>query len=709
MVVLSPVKKIPSLNSIWRKGLIAQSPIRDIKTWSITEKAALLMLCLLISIFSSYKLLAVPDIKPGDLSTFEAIAPQNASVLDSNALQQKRSDLIPLSSVQIIDTQKSDILKKELKEHLNNLKLKTNRTGQLDILNITEVEKDWLSNQSIKRRDKWAEEVLNISKKMLSQGIIPSLANDQLKESAYLQLSNLNEDPARTLGSKLIANTFHGKTNLSYDPGRSQILLEELITKQVVPKIDVKAGELIIRKGETITQKRYDVLDYFGLINRSPKPLEWIGAISEALTSSIILLVIMRNERPCLKSKHAFLALSLLFLAQISIELSQHWFGRPIGPLQILVPPTLLISQGIGTISALSWMSICSLLWSVPINATGEARLIIAALTASLVAIQGGRMRNRTQLLQTALFLPFSALALEWFLSNLGVGISPSKSSWGAFSSNPETLIAEAILLGATLMITILLLPILEKTFGLLTRARLMELADTERPLLRRLSIEAPGTFEHTLMICSLAEEGARSIGADVDLIRTGGLYHDIGKLHAPQWFIENQEDGINPHDNLNNPYKSADILQAHVDEGLKLAKKHNLPSPIADFIPEHQGTLKMGFFLYKARESNSFVPESRFRYKGPIPKSQETAILMLADGCEASLRTLDSKAEENEANFTIRKIIEARKNDGQLKESNLSITEIELIIKAFIRVWKRMRHRRIKYPLSSKKGFFPA
>ena len=146
--------------------------------------------------------------------------------------------------------------------------------------------------------------------------------------------------------------------------------------------------------------------------------------------------------------------------------------------------------------------------------------------------------------------------------------------------------------MGILLMVAILLLPILEGSFGLLTRARLMELADQERPLLRRLSSEAPGTFEHTLMICSLAEEGARAIGADIDLIRTGSLYHDVGKLHAPEWFIENQVGDIeNPHDRLNDPFASAGVLQAHVDEGLKLARRYRLPRPLADFIPEHQGT----------------------------------------------------------------------------------------------------------------------
>ena len=141
----------------------------------------------------------------------------------------------------------------------------------------------------------------------------------------------------------------------------------------------------------------------------------------------------------------------------------------------------------------------------------------------------------------------------------------------------------------------------------------------------------------------------------------------------------------------------------------LKLAKKHRLPSPISDFIPEHQGTLKMGFFLHKAREKNPNISEESFRYKGPIPQSKETAILMLADGCEASLRSMDLSTDEVKAKLTIRRIVESRQLDGQLLDSCLSKAEVELIINAFISVWKRMRHRRIKYPIFSKKSFFPA
>ena len=162
-------------------------------------------------------------------------------------------------------------------------------------------------------------------------------------------------------------------------------------------------------------------------------------------------------------------------------------------------------------------------------------------------ALIAGHQRSRGQLLQLTVLLPIGAFEGQWLLLQLqpitGLRL------WGNLNPSLDELATDSFVLGVLLMFSLLLIPMLEGSFGLLTRARLLELADQERPLLRRLSCEAPGTFEHTMMICGLAEEGARAIGADVDLIRTGSLYHDVGKLHAPDWFIENQKDGPNPHD----------------------------------------------------------------------------------------------------------------------------------------------------------------
>jgi putative nucleotidyltransferase with HDIG domain len=544
----------------------------------------------------------------------------------------------------------------------------------------------------------WEQAVQQAQRRMLSQGVVANLAEHTLLQAAKLQLEDL-EAPARSLGSRLVVASLRGSTNLREDPFLSQRRIADLVSRQGLPSLNIQRGDLITRQGESITPQAFDVLDYFGLINRRPRPLAWFSRFAEALAACITMLLVMRRWRASLEPRQGLLALFMLLVVQ-AFKL---WLGPLVSPLALLLPPTLLLAQGLGTMAGLAWLAVGSLLWPYPLTAILEGRLLLAALVAALAAILAGRQRNRAQLLQLAVLLPAGALVLQWVcvqLANFGGVVEE-----GRFPLNGD-LLNESLLVGGMLMAGLLLAPLMESFFGLLTRARLMELADLERPLLRRLSTEAPGTFEHTLMICGLAEEGARAIQADVDLIRTGALYHDVGKLHGPQWFIENQEDGLNPHESLNDPLTSAAILQAHVDEGLRLARRYHLPRPLSDFIPEHQGTLKMGYFLHQARELDPSVAESRFRYAGPIPRSRETAILMMADGCEAALRSLPPGTNETEAAAMVRRIVEARQNDGQLALSGIGRAELELVIRAFVRVWKRMRHRRIAYPIPARKAF---
>ncbi len=688
--------KLSSPKKIWKIWLGSQSPRRPILRWSATDKLVLLMVCLLVAIFSSYKLLAVPDLKPGDIAQINEIAPRDAFVIDTQALKEKKKGLEEIF-VQVVDKNQSNNLKEIVLMKIknldslkgSNLKVSTNR------INLSDSEKSWLFNVSESEWKKWKEEIKKASKKMLSQGIINTLALDQLNEASSQQLTDLGikESPSRLLGAKVLSSSFYQKTNLKVDLTKTNLLIENLINQEDINTIKVKKGSLISKKGEPISSQEFDILEHFNKVSRSPRPIKWIITFSESLGSCGLLLLIMRREKPRLQARHGLLSLTLLFVVQITKD----WLGPLASPLQLILPPTLLLSQGIGTTTSLAWMASASLIWPTSLNGLGEIRLIIACIAGSFVAFLGRRMRSRAQVLQIAVFIPLGALVGQWFVFNQVIKTQNIELS--NLSFDPNSLFNETLIISAMLMITILIIPILENTFGLLTRARLMELADQERPLLRRLSREAPGTFEHTLTILSLAEEGARVIGADVDLVRTGALYHDVGKLHAPNWFIENQKDGLNPHEEIKNPYKSADILQAHVDEGLKLARRYRLPSPIADFIPEHQGTLKMGYFLHKARETDPSASEKRFRYKGPIPHSKETGILMLADGCEAALRALDASSSDNEACKTVRKIFQSRQIDGQLRESSLTRAEIEIILRAFVSVWRRMRHRRLKYP----------
>ncbi len=425
----------------------------------------------------------------------------------------------------------------------------------------------------------------------------------------------------------------------------------------------------------------------------------WICNFTEALISSGILILVSKKENPTISSRQIIFIITLLLGVQ-ALKLA---LASNISPLSFIIPPALIISQGMGSITALAWVSIASLIWPDPAITINNNLFFILLVCASVVSLLGARIRSRAQLLQLSIFVPIGSFLSQWILIGKDKISLIDKQEFLFVNGN---IFSDSLLLAIVMLFTILFIPIFESIFGLLTKARLLELADKEKPLIRRLSLEAPGTFEHTLLICGLAEEATRMIGGDIDLVKTGALYHDVGKLHAPNWFIENQDGSKNPHDEIDDPLKSAEVLQAHVDEGLKYARKNRLPKPIANFIPEHQGTLKMGYFFHKAKEKNIKINENDFRYNGPIPQSKETAILMLADGCEAALRAMNINASDKEALETISKIIYSRQKDGQLDDSNLSKGEIFLIKRAFLNVWKRIRHRRIQYPTSKNNTF---
>lgn len=685
------------LKLLWRQLLRLERPRQALVRWRASGMAAVLLSCLVVALVSSWPWLVEPSLRPGLPAPFTVRAPRDSRVIDSATLERRRSQMGPRSQVQMVDPAANRILQEDLERRLSQVRRQSGGDPhQLDALNLTAEESRWLDQQTPTQLIAWETAVRQAQLRMLTQGVVASLADESLRSAANLHLDG-QPNPARSLGSRLVAEALQGRTNLRTDALLTQRRIEQIVTQQGLPTLAVKRGDLITRQGEPITPQAFDVLDHFNLINRRPLLLPWLLHLVEALAASGVMLLVMRRWRASLEPRQALLALAMLLVVQ-SCKL---WLGDKVSPLALLVPPTLLLAQGLGTPAGLAWLAVASLLWPYPLGSNLEPRLVVAALVAAAAAVLAGRQRNRAQLLQLAVLLPLGALLLQVPLLHLHRG-APA----GVTMAADADLLGEAVLVGGLLMGGLLLAPLVESFFGLLTRARLMELADLERPLLRRLSTEAPGTFEHTLMICGLAEEGARAIQADVDLIRTGALYHDVGKLHGPSWFIENQEDGRNPHEQLNDPLASAAILQAHVDEGLKLARRHHLPRPLADFIPEHQGTLKMGYFLHQARERDPGIAEARFRYLGPTPRSRETAILMLADGCEAALRSLPPNTCEAEARAMVRRIVEARQQDGQLAASGISRGELELVIRAFVRVWKRMRHRRIPYPIPSRKGF---
>ena len=246
-------------------------------------------------------------------------------------------------------------------------------------------------------------------------------------------------------------------------------------------------------------------------------------------------------------------------------------------------------------------------------------------------------------------------------------------------------------------------LPVNESVFGILTDVKLLELSNADLPVLGQLALRAPGTNQHSHAVGQLAEDACRAVGANPLLARIGALYHDIGKVAAPDYFVENQQ-GENPHDHLR-PAQSAKIITSHVTYGMKLAKEIGLPKQIADFIPQHHGTRTLHFFLRKAKsmaKPNEKVDDNDFRYPGPKPEFKETAIMMLADSCEAAARSLARPDPENIRSIVI-KIVDAIVSDGQLDECDLTLRELTTIREVMISSLTAIYHARIDYP-----GFNP-
>jgi putative nucleotidyltransferase with HDIG domain len=254
---------------------------------------------------------------------------------------------------------------------------------------------------------------------------------------------------------------------------------------------------------------------------------------------------------------------------------------------------------------------------------------------------------------------------------------------------------------------------VLGSVFGILTVFQLLELANPSQPLLRRLLVETPGTYHHSLMVGNLAERAAEAIGADPLLTRVAAYYHDIGKLANPLAFIENQAGGENVHDQLD-PETSAQILKQHTADGIDIAYKAKLPKSLIAFIPQHHGTAIMSYFFARARglaaapyggpqtadgaRAAAAVDERKFRHSGPKPQSREAALIMLADGVEASVRSLESR-DEPAIRAMVARIIDERMSDGQFDECELTLRDVEKVKEAFVQQLLGMYHQRIAYP----------
>jgi len=315
--------------------------------------------------------------------------------------------------------------------------------------------------------------------------------------------------------------------------------------------------------------------------------------------------------------------------------------------------------------------------------------LIVTLVGGATAALSARAVRRRSQ---TWIFI--AIISLGYALAILSQGLINDVEAASVLVS----ILWAAGNVTASAILAMGFMPVFEWFTGITTDQTLLEWADPNRPLLKRLSMEASGTYAHTINVANLAEAAATAIGANGLLTRVGIYYHDVGKIIKPHFFVENQPGGRNPHDKLK-PHTSAAIIREHVVEGDRMAREAGVPAVVADFIPEHHGTQLIGFFYEKAKEESEEEPNpEEFRYPGPKPRTKETAISMLADSVESATRALQEPSQERVTEL-IRTIVEGKIRDGQLADSPLTLREINLIQEQFVKVLGGMFHRRLDYP----------
>lgn len=544
--------------------------------------------------------------------------------------------------------------------------------------------------------DDWATTLHGIqqsAERILTQGIPPGLPANILENTVKLQIQPLVPKEVEPLAIKLLLSLL--EPNLKKDELQTQLKAKQAADNVQPVMMVVTKDTIIVRQGKKITDWNFLVLEHYGKIRRE---IKWKALILLALVVATgVAIFVFVESRVKYRKRQSDRLLILLLTLSTPLVLTM---GTPYTTWSAL---GLLLGSFYGSTIGITVVFLLLILlpFSLEMSKIG---LIAGAAGAILGTSIAHKLRSREEL---------ALLGVAIALTQGGVYLLFKVLFGEVFGASWYLVFKEALFFGCSglgwSIVALGLSPYLEQLFDLVTPIRLAELANPNRSLLKRLAAETPGTFQHTLFVSTLAEAAARQLKCNVELVRAGTLYHDIGKMHDSQAFIENQMGRPNKHDTeINDPWISAAIIKKHVSEGLVIARKHRLPTAIQAFIPEHQGTMMIAYFYYQAQQLAKENPrieikDADFSYDGPIPQSRETGIVMLADSCEAALRSLKDATPE-QALTMVNNILRARWQENQLVDSGISRAEMTKIGEIFVEVWQQFHHKRVPYPKS--KGY---
>ena len=515
---------------------------------------------------------------------------------------------------------------------------------------------------------------------------------DELVESrqAVRNLVTSELAPAeREIAGDLAAS--HVEFNLAISPELTEQARQDARDLVDPVEVEVGNGEIVVGEGERISELALETLEELGLTSPPAQAGTVIGNLLLAALLATLLVGFLWRFQPAVwhRNRSVLLFFLALLVSAVAIRVAADralWaYVVPTTATVMLI--AILLEGGAG---AAMVVALAVLAGVMNRDALDLSVFVLAGGTTALLTIVRAERLNafvRTGFLiaaaNVAVILAFSLLEQRDAAAILQLGIA------GAVNAGLSVLLA----VGSFAM--------LGNVFGIMTVFQLLELANPSNRLLRRLLLETPGTYHHSVMVGNLAERAAETIGADPLLARVAAYYHDIGKMKNPLAFIENQAGARNIHDDLN-AETSARIIAGHIRDGIDLGYEHGLPVQVIGYIPQHHGTSVMTYFHQKALREvggrDDLVDERTYRYPGPKPQTREAAIIMLADGVEASVRSLDEKDEES-IRAMVDRIVDARVEDGQLDDAELTLKNIAQIKDAFVGQLLGMYHSRIKYP----------
>lgn len=639
------------------------------------------------------------NLQEGDIARVDIKAPRDT--IDQKATKEKESEAIEKVDKQYtvkneVKVQAEDNIKSLFDEVLN-----LNATNMDEASKITELKKI----TQFKLTDSEYKDLINTPKETLIDlegkivNVVDSVYKKDIQENNESSLENAKKEGISAIEELNIANPLKEilvniiksqiNPNLFYDSEKTEEMQKE--AQKSTSKVVIKKNQIIIKEGEPVTAEQIAIINELGLLDNGIKGKYVYVYLSLALFLFVILF--LQYSYIYLNYKDIFFNAKRLILISL-INILSLILARSIGAVSAFLIPFAFGSMLLTLLLNYKISIIISIFNSVIMSALVEFDpqvMLLVFINAILGAVMLKKMQQRNELIYATLYISVVSAILT-----LSTGVIISSNLKEIFMVSLFSIIG-GVLSG---IFALGVLPFLEGTFNEVTTIKLLELSNPNNPLLKKLLMEAPGTYHHSMLVANLAEMAAEEVGANPVVARIGAYYHDVGKTERPYFFGENQIGRENPHDKISAKL-STHIIISHVKDGLRLAKEHNLPPIIQDIIAEHHGTTLVKYFYYTMKnnaENPDDIKEKDYRYSGPIPSSKEAGIVMLADGIEAAVRSI-KEPNKDKIEEMVNNIIKDKLNSNQLINCDLTLKDIEKIRLCFLNALNGIYHQRIEYP----------